>query len=462
MAEAAFSEDGKYYSAISQDGRLRIWDTETNTLKQEYTPDLHLTSPPSCVQWITVGTSAVTPQKGKRRSSVSAQETQCIALGTTSGKILIYSVAKAKVETVLEEKLGPIQDRKITCLDWTRKDGLFSCNKSNYLCHWKLDVDKRHTYSVNTDNKNKLQVWRLHSGTASMVKCLGHNASQQSILVIAETSEKTWLIEDVAPPTNGEEATPNKKKRKKSLSTSDVPTVNVPTYNFVLEDAPKMISVRVQEDTETKLKLAAGVNEAYQAGRDVARDDGRRRAAAAAVRPRDPRRAALGVPDLSSKTQVLIRGEAKRKKKSKNSTTNEINKVVSEPAKDVQYIEPMGGVEVPMEARLANLALDTADRSRGAVNQNLTKLLHPGNGPASAGARRGSADRGAAAARGGRLDLTLAQRVARDSAVEQEAVIDYNDTSDEEMEVERQSTASDASWDDDRFDGDSEEGVNRQ
>lgn len=59
MAEAAFSEDGKYYSVISQDGRLRIWDTETNTLKQEYTPDLHLTSPPSCLQWITVGTSAV-------------------------------------------------------------------------------------------------------------------------------------------------------------------------------------------------------------------------------------------------------------------------------------------------------------------------------------------------------------------------------------------------------------------
>ncbi|KAI8433566.1 hypothetical protein MSG28_015587 [Choristoneura fumiferana] len=390
MAEAAFSEDGKYYSAISQDGRLRIWDTETNTLKQEYTPDLHLTSPPSCVQWITVGTSAVTPQKGKRRSSVSAQETQCIALGTTSGKILIYSVAKAKVETVLEEKLGPIQDRKITCLDWTRKDGLFSCNKSNYLCHWKLDVDKRHTYSVNTDNKNKLQVWRLHSGTASMVKCLGHNASQQSILVIAETSEKTWLIE-------GSQASTKPIKPGVTLHVTTAGAAPLP------------------------LRCAR-------------------------------------VPDLSSKTQVLIRGEAKRKKKSKNSTTNEINKVVSEPAKDVQYIEPMGGVEVPMEARLANLALDTADRSRGAVNQNLTKLLHPGNGPASAGARRGSADRGAAAARGGRLDLTLAQRVARDSAVEQEAVIDYNDTSDEEMEVERQSTASDASWDDDRFDGDSEEG----
>lgn len=64
MAEAAFSDDGKYYSAISQDGRLRIWDTETNVLKQEYTPDLHLTSPPSCLQWISATLSAVRTTRG--------------------------------------------------------------------------------------------------------------------------------------------------------------------------------------------------------------------------------------------------------------------------------------------------------------------------------------------------------------------------------------------------------------
>lgn len=64
MAEAAFSEDGKYYSAITQDGRLRIWDTETNVLKQEYTPDLHLTSPPTCLQWIRVTLSSVSSTRG--------------------------------------------------------------------------------------------------------------------------------------------------------------------------------------------------------------------------------------------------------------------------------------------------------------------------------------------------------------------------------------------------------------
>lgn len=59
MAEAAFSEDGKYYSAITQDGRLKIWDTERNVLKQEYTADLHLTAPPTCLQWIRVTLNSV-------------------------------------------------------------------------------------------------------------------------------------------------------------------------------------------------------------------------------------------------------------------------------------------------------------------------------------------------------------------------------------------------------------------
>ncbi|KAI8433564.1 hypothetical protein MSG28_015587 [Choristoneura fumiferana] len=368
MAEAAFSEDGKYYSAISQDGRLRIWDTETNTLKQEYTPDLHLTSPPSCVQWITVGTSAVTPQKGKRRSSVSAQETQCIALGTTSGKILIYSVAKAKVETVLEEKLGPIQDRKITCLDWTRKDA-----------SWQL------------------QVWRLHSGTASMVKCLGHNASQQSILVIAETSEKTWLIE-------GSQASTKPIKPGVTLHVTTAGAAPLP--------------LRCARVTRAALHLGRSICSGKTVQHVSNGSD-----FAVSCKPN------AHVPDLSSKTQVLIRGEAKRKKKSKNSTTNEINKVVSEPAKDVHILEMV------LRQPGRGVAARTAAQLPPAVLPALLEQLAVG-----------------------RLDLTLAQRVARDSAVEQEAVIDYNDTSDEEMEVERQSTASDASWDDDRFDGDSEEG----
>lgn len=55
----------------------------------------------------------------------------------------------------------------------------------------------------------------------------------------------------------------------------------------------------------------------------------------------------LQTPDLKSKTQILIRGEAKEPKKKVKQTqqANEVNKVKSEhDAKQVTYVEPMGGV----------------------------------------------------------------------------------------------------------------------
>lgn len=626
MAEAAFSEDGKYYSAISQDGRLRIWDTETNVLKQEYTPDLHLTAPPSCLQWITIATSKSPVKKDKWKSSVTEhrqEEVQCIAVGTTSGKILIYSVAQAKVQTVLEVQLGKAQEQKITSLDWNRRDGLFSCNKSNYICEWKLGKGQNNNYHVNMDNRNKpvstisaikliphsqdtsakyiitaswqLRLWRLHDGQATTIKCLGHNASKQSLLAIVATSEKTWVIEgsqterllafwdvtvtsDVAPQTNGtdEDITPNKKKKRKSISYSEkeIKTENIPTYNFVLEDAPRMIDVEVKEKSDVKLTLAAvtrsGVVHYYSHTLNGASTKPIKPNLTVHITTGEatplplqcsrllPSSLQVGymqgptlifekiTPDLSSKTQVLIRGETK-KTKIKGSTPNEINKVATTSTKDAQYLEPMGGVtrkrltpggkvEVPMERRLANLALDTAARDRTAVNQNLTRLLMQGlqskdtnilemvlhdSGRAAAartaaqlpaefvpplldhlaalatkhtatcatvcvwvsGVLRAhaalllatmpahSAERLASLLAAftnrrahlcqllnvsGRLQLTLAQRAEKQTAPAEEPVIDYNDTSDEEMEVERQS-ASDASWDEQDFDDDDSE-----
>lgn len=59
MGPSAFSQDGKYYSQIGNDGRCRIWDTETNVLKQEFTPDLHLSAPLSCLYWIQLDSGTV-------------------------------------------------------------------------------------------------------------------------------------------------------------------------------------------------------------------------------------------------------------------------------------------------------------------------------------------------------------------------------------------------------------------
>ncbi|KAJ2943199.1 hypothetical protein O0L34_g18909 [Tuta absoluta] len=461
MAETAFSVDGKYFSAISQDGRLRVWDTETNVLKQEYTPDLHLTSPPSCLQWISVRQSAVS-QKGARRKSISEDhETQCIALGTTSGKILIYSVAQAKVETVLEERNNEISRSSITSIDWHKKYGLYSVNKENVIVEWDLQSSNlRNKYNVNVDKSKQansisaikivphnqktaakylvtastqIRVWRLHTD-AELIKCLGHNASPKALLTIASLNNMCWLVEgsqnerllsfwdvtitsDLVPQMNGEESTPNRKKRKKSVS-SPV-TVSTPTYNFVLEDAPKQIDVDMRtEENGTKLSLAAvtrsGVVHYYGhmlngASTKPVKPSVTIQVTTAGASPlplqccRLHDQLLIGyslgaatvfekiIPDLKLKTQVLIRGDDKESKKQKQTKKqNETNKVRGETSSnDVTYVEPMGGVtrkratpggtvEVPMEERLANLTVDLKKRGAAAVSQNLTKLLMQG------------------------------------------------------------------------------------
>lgn len=60
-----FSPDGKLFALINDQGVLRIWDTETNELQQEYTPNLHLAEPCSALVWISVSCATATPQDKK-------------------------------------------------------------------------------------------------------------------------------------------------------------------------------------------------------------------------------------------------------------------------------------------------------------------------------------------------------------------------------------------------------------
>ena len=58
-----FSPDGKLFAFINDQGILRIWDTDTNELKQEYTPNLHLSGPCSALVWISVTSGSETLDK---------------------------------------------------------------------------------------------------------------------------------------------------------------------------------------------------------------------------------------------------------------------------------------------------------------------------------------------------------------------------------------------------------------
>lgn len=78
---------------------------------------------------------------------------QCIALGTSSGKVLLYSVAQAKVETVLTDDNNK---NKVQTLDWHKKYGLFSCTGNNFVQEWDLQSSKvRDKYNINVSSTSK-------------------------------------------------------------------------------------------------------------------------------------------------------------------------------------------------------------------------------------------------------------------------------------------------------------------
>lgn len=59
MAEVShlveFSKDGAHFACIDDAGKLKIWDTNTSKLKQEFVPNIALGSSITCFRWIGVG-----------------------------------------------------------------------------------------------------------------------------------------------------------------------------------------------------------------------------------------------------------------------------------------------------------------------------------------------------------------------------------------------------------------------
>lgn len=98
-----FSPNGKYFALINDQGILRIWNTNTNELRQEYTPNLHLSAPCSALLWILASNSAAELEKKskKKKKTKEAKQSYYIALGTSKGQVSLYSFAEAKVVGII-------------------------------------------------------------------------------------------------------------------------------------------------------------------------------------------------------------------------------------------------------------------------------------------------------------------------------------------------------------------------
>ncbi|XP_033254742.1 WD repeat-containing protein 43-like [Drosophila miranda] len=130
---------GQLFASVDDLGILRVWNTETNTLKQEFTPNLQLSGPCTAFTWVLVAA-----QRPKRsRKSLPTQEAPSdqlyIALGTLKGGVVIYSLAEGKIERTLS---GDSHDGPVTSIAYDNAGLLYTVGADCRALVWSLEKER--------------------------------------------------------------------------------------------------------------------------------------------------------------------------------------------------------------------------------------------------------------------------------------------------------------------------------
>uniref|UniRef100_A0A672P1E1 WD repeat-containing protein 43-like n=2 Tax=Sinocyclocheilus grahami TaxID=75366 RepID=A0A672P1E1_SINGR len=137
-----FSPKSQQFLALcAQDGRLRIWNTDSKTLQQEYVPSAHLSAACTCVTWGPCRAVQEVPQRKRRKceAGVAPELSDLLALGTAAGSVLIYSTVKGDLHCTLEGgHSGPVNS-----VQWHPEDSvLYSGSDDTHIAEWDLQTGK--------------------------------------------------------------------------------------------------------------------------------------------------------------------------------------------------------------------------------------------------------------------------------------------------------------------------------
>ncbi|XP_004559322.2 WD repeat-containing protein 43 [Maylandia zebra] len=137
-----FSPKSRQFLALcAQDGRLRIWNTDSKTLHQEYVPSAHLSATCTCIAWGPCRTVKEGPQRKKRKSEAVQVEEKAdlLAMGTAAGTVLIYSTAKGALHCTL----NGAHSGGVNCVQWHPEESLlYSGSDDTNIVEWDLQTGK--------------------------------------------------------------------------------------------------------------------------------------------------------------------------------------------------------------------------------------------------------------------------------------------------------------------------------
>ncbi|GAB1601276.1 WD repeat-containing protein 43-like [Argonauta hians] len=140
-----FSPNGEYLIHSSVAGIIKVWDTRTATLKDEFTPSSHLEATCSCLAWYPSVRSPDNLRKSKKRkksvdeSSSTAESLDLVALGTAAGSVLLYSALKGDIHSRLEKGHSVI----VNDVCWhPDRNVLYTCSSDQFIAEWDLSQGK--------------------------------------------------------------------------------------------------------------------------------------------------------------------------------------------------------------------------------------------------------------------------------------------------------------------------------
>ncbi|GIY94128.1 WD repeat-containing protein 43 [Caerostris extrusa] len=173
----AFSRNGEYLAYSSPDGCLKIWETSTGILKQEFTPSSHLTATCTSIAWGPTKLRTKSPKKSKNELLHAFANLQLIAMGTLTGDVLLYSFTNAELHTLLTNG--------------------HSAAVNDLYCKWK--ADKVAVYSICVVNENHLlsagnsiHLWDIKQ--KSVIKKFEGHSTEISKLLLSRGGSQTGSV----------------------------------------------------------------------------------------------------------------------------------------------------------------------------------------------------------------------------------------------------------------------------
>jgi len=218
-----YSPDSTRLATVTLDGRLMIWNSSNSEIVQQYSPSSHLSAQIICLAWSPAGQANKSKKKSKQELTEGGK-TDLIALGTTAGTVLVYSLTQGDIVTTFE-----VSNHKVMCVAWSNsgnsvisgsQDGditICSVLSLEILSRFKSGKDAIHAIAVSSDDKKiisasqKIKIFEVksqnlvqtlvgHATEVTFLECIKSGAGGEDTFILSAAANDThvsvWKLKD--------------------------------------------------------------------------------------------------------------------------------------------------------------------------------------------------------------------------------------------------------------------------